>query len=163
MSPFALRPIGWVRSPVCEPLDDCWGGVESRSELDETQFTAESLRGLDEFSHVTVLFLLDRVADEAIITASRRPRGREDWPQVGIFAQPGKARPNRIGVTTCRILRIEGSHLWVTELDAIDGTPVLDLKPYIEEFGPRTPVRQPEWSRELMRGYFGRMPGTRST
>ena len=87
---------------------------------------------------------------------ARNPRNNKDWPLVGIFAQRGKGRPNRIGSTICRVLRREGRRLWVAELDAIEGTPVLDLKPVMREFLPRTEVRQPAWSSELMRHYWDR-------
>src|SRR5882724_7796590 len=137
MPSFAMRPIGWVRSSVREPADDCWGGLVSSIELDHEQFSEDSLQGLDAFSHVIVVFHFHRLAPDDVITGRRHPRGRKDWPSVGIFAQPGKARPNHIGVTACRIQNIIGTRLWVHELDAIDGTPVLDLKPYMEEFGPR--------------------------
>lgn len=78
----------------------------------------------------------------------------DDWPLVGIFAQRAKGRPNRLGVTTCELLSVDGLSLQVRGLDAIDGTPVLDIKPYVLEFAPRTPVRQPAWISELMRGYW---------
>jgi tRNA (Thr-GGU) A37 N-methylase len=74
---------------------------------------------------------------------------------VGILAQRAKDRVNRLGLSTCELLRVEGAVLHVRGLDAVDGTPVLDIKPYMEEFAPRTAVRQPPWSRELMAGYFG--------
>ncbi len=83
-------------------------------------------------------------------------RNNPEWPAVGIFAQRGKNRPNRIGSTICRIIRREGRTLVVSELDAIDGTPVLDIKPVMQEFLPRHEVRQPHWSRELMRLYWNR-------
>ncbi len=71
-----------------------------------------------------------------------------------VFAQRNKRRPNRIGVSVCRLIAIEGRDLLVEGLDAIDGTPVLDIKPVMEEFAPREPVRQPAWSHELMSGYW---------
>jgi tRNA (adenine37-N6)-methyltransferase len=86
--------------------------------------------------------------------AARRPRGNPDWPEVGIFAQRAKRRPNRIGVSVCELVGVDGLQLAVRGLDAIDGTPVLDIKPYLTEFAPRTPVRQPHWSRQLMAGYW---------
>ena len=73
---------------------------------------------------------------------------------MGIFAQRGKNRPNRIGSTICRIVRVQGTKLFVAELDAINGTPVLDIKPVMAEFLPRQTVRQPAWSHELMREYW---------
>jgi len=149
-----MEPIGRVESAVGSPIDDVWGGTSSRIVLDATRFTAESLMGLAEFSHVEVLFAF-HLADEAKTTVTaRHPRGNTAWPKAGIFAQRGKDRPNHIGSTICRIVGVEGLVVEVAELDAIDGTPVLDLKPYMVEFAPRGEVRQPEWSRELMRGYF---------
>jgi len=73
---------------------------------------------------------------------------------VGIFAQRGKGRPNRLGTTICRVLGVDGTTLRVAELDAIDGTPVVDLKPVMREFLPRSPVIQPAWSTELMASYW---------
>jgi tRNA (Thr-GGU) A37 N-methylase len=73
---------------------------------------------------------------------------------VGIFAQRGKTRPNRIGSTICRIVGVEGRTLVVAELDAIHGTPVIDIKPVMQEFLPREPVRQPEWAHQLMKNYW---------
>lgn len=151
---YVLRPIGTVRSPIKEVAEDCWGGVTSVIELDATRFTPESTKGLEEFSHLEVIFLLDRIRPESVLTGAKHPRERQDWPSVGVFAQRTKDRPNRIGVTVCKIEAVTGLRISVCELDAIDGTPVLDIKPYIEEFGPRALVRQPAWSRELMAGYF---------
>ena len=73
---------------------------------------------------------------------------------IGIFAQRGRGRPNRIGLSTCRLLGVDGTRVRVSGLDAIDGTPVLDIKPYMREFGPRGEVRQPHWADEIMGGYF---------
>jgi len=154
-----LVPIGRVRSDRSEAQDDDWDGVTASIELDPGRFSAESLLGLEEFSHVDVVFVFDRVGPTDVETGARHPRGNPDWPAVGIFAQRAKMRPNRLGVTTCRLVSIDGLTLHVEGLDAIDGTPVVDLKPYMEEFGPRGTVRQPSWSHELMRGYW-RMPGS---
>jgi len=100
------------------------------------------------------LFFFDRVEPEKIVAGARHPRNNRDWPAVGIFAQRGKARPNRIGNTIVRILRRDGRVLYIAELDAVDGTPVLDIKPVMQEFLPRAEVRQPRWSRELMQRYW---------
>jgi tRNA (Thr-GGU) A37 N-methylase len=79
-----------------------------------------------------------------------------DWPLVGILAQRAKMRPNRLGVTSCRLVGVEGLTVRVAGLDAIDGTPVLDLKPVMNEFLPRGGITQPAWATELMRGYWRR-------
>jgi tRNA-Thr(GGU) m(6)t(6)A37 methyltransferase TsaA len=153
-TPIVLRPIGFVRSPVKEIADDCWGGVVSTIELDGSQFSPDCTLGLADYSHVEVIFYLSAIPDEKIMTGARRPRGRDDWPNVGIFAQRTKDRPNRIGVTTCRLEGVDGLKIRVRELDAVDGTPVLDVKPYYKGFAPRGEVREPAWATELMAGYF---------
>jgi tRNA-Thr(GGU) m(6)t(6)A37 methyltransferase TsaA len=155
---FIVCPVGEVRSEIKTPADDCWANLVSKIVLDSRQFTPESTRGLGDFSHLEVVFVFDRVAPKKVFTASRHPRDRADYPLVGIFAQRAKDRPNRIGVTTCKIERVDGLHIFVRELDAIDRTPVLDVKPYIPEFGPREPVRQPAWSQEVMSNYFRPKP-----
>jgi tRNA-Thr(GGU) m(6)t(6)A37 methyltransferase TsaA len=149
-----LTPIGVVRSPRDEVRDDDWGDVVSTIELDAARFGADALLGLDAFSHAEVLFFMNRVDEADIEWGARHPRGRTDWPRVGVFAQRAKWRPNRLGASLCRILRVEGLTVSVLGLDAIEGTPVLDVKPYMREFGPRGEVRQPPWATELMSQYY---------
>jgi tRNA-Thr(GGU) m(6)t(6)A37 methyltransferase TsaA len=155
---ISMIPIGVVHSRVTKPLDDVWGGLISSIELDAAQFTPEALEGLVEFSHVMIVFVLDRIENSAINYGAKHPRGRTDWPKVGIFAQRAKNRPNRIAITTCRLLGVEGLTVTLEGLDAIDGTPVLDIKPYLAGFAPQEPVREPAWSLELMAGYWNKMP-----
>jgi tRNA-Thr(GGU) m(6)t(6)A37 methyltransferase TsaA len=149
----ALKPIGWVRAQRAAPEDDYWGGSTARIQLAD-EFEPESLLGLDAFSHVEVVYLFDRVTPEAIVRGARHPRGNSAWPRVGIFAQRAKNRPNRIGTCVVRIVKVVGRELTVAELDAIDGTPVLDLKPVMREFLPRTEITQPSWASELMAHYW---------
>ncbi len=149
-----VEPIGRVRSPRTAPLDDDWDTVMATISLDPDRFTPEALMGLDEFSHVEVIYLFDRVDPESIESSSRHPRGNPAWPRVGVFAQRAKSRPNRIGVSVCELLGVDQVTVSVRALDAIDGSPVLDLKPYLKEFAPRGDVRQPQWSHELMAGYW---------
>jgi tRNA (adenine37-N6)-methyltransferase len=153
MASFSMEPIGYVSSLRTDTIDDDWGGMIPRVSLDPDRFTADSVRGLDEFSHLEVAYVLDRV-EHGFETGARRPRGDRDWPEVGVFAQRNKRRPNRIAVSTGELVGIDGLELTVRGLDAIDGSPVLDVKPYMIEFAPRTPVRQPAWSHELMSGYW---------
>ena len=148
-----LEPIGHVHAVRPHAEDDFWGGEEATITL-VPGFTAEALQGLGDFSHAEILFLFHEVAPSKVVAGARHPRNNRNWPAVGIFAQRGKNRPNRIGSTICRVLRCEGTSLVVTELDAIDGTPVLDIKPVMAEFLPRERVVQPQWSRELMRQYW---------
>src|SRR5207253_10503194 len=140
MEKILLSPIGAVRSPVREIVDDVWGGLVSRIELDAHRFTPDSLAGLEEFSHVEIVFHFHRLGEGDLITGKRRPRGRADWPEVGIFAQRAKLWPNRIGVTVCRLLSGEGLAITVEGLDAVEGSRVAGLKPYTEEVGPNGEV-----------------------
>lgn len=147
-----MVPVGRVVSTRDVPEDDGWDGETARIELLEP-FDGRALQGLDGFSHCLVVYVFDRASwDGSRMT--RRPRGNPDWPETGIFAQRAKDRPNRIGVTVCRVVSVEGRVLQVAGLDAIDGTPVLDIKPHMEEFGPRGERRQPSWATELMNGYW---------
>jgi tRNA-Thr(GGU) m(6)t(6)A37 methyltransferase TsaA len=152
--PIPMTPVAVVRNSVSQPVDDVWGGLISRIDLDSARFSATSLAGLIEFSHVEIVFAFHKIAESEIEFKARHPRGRTDWPSVGIFAQRGKTRPNRIGVTVCKLKSVEHRSLWVEGLDAIDGTPVLDIKPFIREFGPQGTVRQPDWATELMAAYW---------
>jgi tRNA (adenine37-N6)-methyltransferase len=148
-----LHPVAFVRSQRREVRDDFWGGVVSEIEL-APDVPTESLDGLDEYSHVEIIFHFDRI-DPADVTANtRRARNNPAWPQVGIFALRAKSRPNRIGATIVRVVSREDRILRVSGLDAIDGTPVLDIKPVLAEFLPREPVRQPAWTHDLMRDYW---------
>jgi tRNA-Thr(GGU) m(6)t(6)A37 methyltransferase TsaA len=149
-----VEPIGWVRSSRSDPIDDDWDAVTATISLDAERFSPEALAGLDQFSHVEVVFVFDQVEAADIETGARHPRGNVEWPEVGIFAQRAKMRPNRIGVSVCRLVEVDRLVLRVQGLDAIDGTPVLDIKPYMSEFGARGDVHQPAWSRELMAGYW---------
>lgn len=148
-----ISAIARVRSPRKDLSDDFWGAVEAEIVLDEA-FGPETLFGLGDFSHVEILFLMHRVDPAKVETGARHPRERADWPLVGIFSQRGKARPNRIGLTRAAIVGLDGRVLRVRGLDAIDGTPVLDIKPWMDEFAPIGATRQPAWASELMRDYF---------
>jgi tRNA (Thr-GGU) A37 N-methylase len=151
---FVLTPVGHVRGGRSDIVDDDWGASRARIELDPSRFKSDALAGLADFSHIDVIFLFDRVPDDKIEYGARRPRGRPDWPLVGIFAQRGKNRPNRLGLCSCRILRIDGLAVEVEGLDAVDGTPVLDLKPVMSGFLPRGDIREPVWAHEIMQSYW---------
>lgn len=151
---ISLQPIGHVRGGRADPIDDDWGKSRARLELDGDRFEADALAGLDGFSHIEVIFLFDKVTEDKIVAGARRPRGRADWPLVGIFAQRGKNRPNRLGVTVCRVIAVDGLTVEVEGLDAIDGTPVLDIKPVLKGFLPRGEVVEPAWAAEIMKDYW---------
>ena len=154
MPPISVIPIGVVVSQRKEREDDYWDGIKSHIELDPAQFSDRSLIGLNTFSHVEVLFFMDRLDPAKVQFHSRHPRDNPVWPDTGIFAQRGGFRPNRIGATICRIIKIDGMSLELEGLDAIDGTPVLDIKPVVREFCARGEIIQPDWMTELMKNYW---------
>jgi tRNA-Thr(GGU) m(6)t(6)A37 methyltransferase TsaA len=145
-------PIGIVKSAVTEGVDEGWGKVVSEIHIDK-EFEP-GLTGIDSFSHIIVIFEMHRSSWTPENDLVRRPQGREDMPPAGIFAQRAKHRPNPIGVTSVRLLGIEGNVLRVQGLDAIDGTPVLDIKPYFPQFDRVDSPAAPEWVDRLMTDYF---------
>lgn len=151
---ISVSPIGYVKSSRTHPEDDRWDAVEASIELDRARFGASALEGLADFSHVEIVFYMHQVRPENVETEARHPRNNVAWPKVGIFAQRGKNRPNQIGTTVCRIKSVNGTTLQLIGLDAVDGTPVLDIKPWVHEFGPRGDQRQPTWITELMKDYW---------
>ncbi len=154
LAPVVSQPIGKVISNRKEVIDDGWDQVESSIQLDSSVFDATALVGLDTFSHIEIIFHMNQVDVRKIETSARHPRNNPEWPEVGIFAQRGKNRPNQLGLTICKLLKVDGLRIFVEGLDAVDGTSVLDIKPWVQEFGPRGDLKQPKWISELMLGYW---------
>lgn len=152
-SSISLNPIAFVHNSRKEPEDDQWDSIISEIIL-APAIPEESLKSLEDFSHLEILFWFNRLRDEDLVFGARHPRGNPLWPKVGIFAQRGRLRPNKLGLCIVKLLRIEGRKLTVQGLDALDGTPVLDIKPIMREFLPREEIRQPLWSVELMKNYW---------
>lgn len=100
-----------------------------------------------------VLFIFDQFPEQDDYSEPRPYRGRSDLPSVGVFAGRGPRRPNRLGVTWCAIESVHGRELTVMGLDAVSGTPVIDLKPAMAEFSA-VGIKQPEWVSRLMSEYF---------
>ena len=150
---FPLEPVAFVASSRRQPLDDNWDAEKAEIRLTD-DFDAAALAGLESFSHIEVIYVFHRVESGAIERGARHPRGNRSWPLIGIFAQRARNRPNRLGSTICRLDSAAGRVLYVSGLDAIDGTPVLDIKPVMGEFLPRGEVIQPRWATELMRDYW---------
>ena len=147
-----LEPIGVVRNGVVGTRDEEWGRVVSEIQLEPD--LADGLRGLEQFSHVVVVYLLHEARFDPVTHLNRRPRDRSDMPVMGIFAQRARHRPNPIGITTVELKRLEGASVFVRGLDAIEGTPVLDLKPHVPQFDAPPHPRVPEWMSRLMEEYF---------
>ena len=151
---ITLKPAGYVSNNVLERQDDNWSQVTSVIEL-ASGIPSESLKGLHEFSHVEIIFYMDRLEGDGFSGFSRIPRNNPDFPEVGIFSQRASRRPNKIGATIVRLVRVEDNRIIVKGLDAIDGTPVVDIKPVMKEFLPSAEETfQPQWASELMKNYW---------
>lgn len=151
MREIIMNPIGYVRNAVQSRKDVSWGEDVSTIVLNEEYHSG--LKGLEDFTHVIILYYLDKAAYQKEKHLQRRPQNREDMPLVGIFSQRGKDRPNQIGMTSVRIVSVDGAALTVKGLDAIDGTPVLDIKPYYPIYDKKD-AKVPEWVDRLMAHYF---------
>lgn len=143
---LCLRPIGHVENGVPPWEHAAWEGIESRICISEEW--EEGLQGLEEFSHVVVVFWLDRPKEQEI-PLRVHPEAKEDMPLVGLFATRTPLRPNPIGITTVELLRVEGNELTVLGLDAFDGTPVLDIKPYLVRGDLKPDASVPDWLHRL--------------
>lgn len=147
-----FEPIGFVKVDVTEKVDENWG--EAVSEIVVNNDLAEGLNGLADFSHAMILYHLNEANFVKEKHLQRRPQGRSDMPMVGIFAQRAKDRPNSIGVTTVKILSVQQNAVRVQGLDAINGTPVLDIKPYYPHYDLKEDAAVPDWVHVLMEHYF---------
>jgi tRNA-Thr(GGU) m(6)t(6)A37 methyltransferase TsaA len=153
MTTFTVHPIGAVKCAVTEMSQGGWARIDSEIHLDAK--LAGGLQELAGYSHVIVVFFLDRAQGfDPAKQLLRKPRGMEDMHEVGVFAQRTKYRPNPIGVTAVRLLGITGNVIRVRGLDALDGTPVLDIKPYLPPFDRMEDVKMPPWVDHVMDGYF---------
>ncbi len=138
-----MRPIGWVRNRVKEPRPDGWESVESVIELEQEM--APALAGLDGFSHIILLFWMHQIPEELRVPGQRHPGSRQDLPLVGAFATRTQLRPNPVGFAIVPLLRVDGPRLHVRGLDAIDGTPIIDIKPYLPPYDSPKDARVPSW------------------
>lgn len=151
MSEIVMKPIGYVHNNVENKKDVSWGQDVSTIHLEEEYYSG--LEGLSDFSHAIIIYHLDKAVYDKEKHLQRRPQNREDMPLVGIFSQRGKDRPNRIGMTSVQIVNVEDTQLTVKGLDAIDGTAVLDIKPYYPVYDKKDAI-VPEWVDRLMEHYF---------
>jgi tRNA-Thr(GGU) m(6)t(6)A37 methyltransferase TsaA len=147
-----FKSIGTVRNSRKTPTDDHWEEVISEIELSD-DIPTEAFDGISGFSHLEIIYCFDKVKSNEIVFSSR-PRGNPDFPVVGIFGQRKKDRPNAIGLCTVEFLEHSARKIKVKYLDAIDGTPVLDIKPVFKEFQLKGKIVQPKWVSELMKNYW---------
>ncbi|HQT99835.1 MAG TPA: TrmO family methyltransferase [Acidimicrobiales bacterium] len=149
---LVVRPVAYIRNDRADALDDNWDDVVSVVEL-ASDVPSAALVGLSDFSHVEIVFFADWAEDVPPGPWHRRPRNNLDWPDVGVFAQRNKDRPNRLLLTTLPIEGLAERSFTVRGLDGIDGTPVLDIKPVFQWSIPRGTLSTPPWSDELGETY----------
>ncbi|MDQ7027690.1 MAG: tRNA (N6-threonylcarbamoyladenosine(37)-N6)-methyltransferase TrmO [Anaerolineae bacterium] len=153
MQSIELKPIGVVKSPVTDASTiNNWGKVTS--EIHINQSLTDGLQGVNDWSHLIVIFVMHETEYDEEKHLVRRPRNRDDMPELGIFAQRSRNHPNQIGITAVRLLAVENQVVRVKGLDAIDGTPVLDIKPYAPVYDGVSDSLVPAWFIRLMQGYF---------
>ncbi|MFE6592541.1 SAM-dependent methyltransferase [Streptomyces sp. NPDC057781] len=147
-----IKPIGIVVGGRTEATDDHWSG--SAIIRLNSDFPLEVVRGLEEFSHLLVVWHFHKASPSDVALHARSPRNNPRWPATGTFVHRNHRRPNQLAQSFPRLVKVDGLDLHVTDLDAIDGTPVYDLGPYFAEMGPRGEVRQPKWPAEMLSDYW---------
>ena len=152
MNKIKLEPIGYVLSSVNERMDENWGEIKSKIILN-SEYTG-ALLGLEKFSHAIIVTYLHQAKYEKEKHLQRRPRNLETMPKVGIFSQRAKDRPNPIGITAVEIITVGDDYLEIKGLDAINETPILDIKPYYPHYDKIDSPKVPEWVDRLMKNYF---------
>lgn len=152
MEPLTLEPIGVIHNNVADPVDANWNSVLSEIHIQPELIAG--LKGLTDWSHVLVVYVMHQARFDATMDLVRRPRGLAEMPEVGIFAQRARHRPNRIGITAVKLLGVNEGVVHVRGLDAIDGTPVVDLKPYAPVYDGAYDPLVPAWFLQMMQGYF---------
>ena len=141
---MTLKPIGIVRKGIKRAAARCdWEKIVSDIIIN-TSLT-ESLDGLEEFSHIIVLYWMHQTAAIGQLPTKVHPRGKQELPLVGLFATRSPHRPNPVGKATVKLLQRKDNVLKVEGLDAIDGTPVIDIKPYIPGYDSVTNAQVPKW------------------
>jgi tRNA-Thr(GGU) m(6)t(6)A37 methyltransferase TsaA len=149
---ITLQPIATITNDRITPTDDFWGEVISEITL-LPHIPEDAFNNIGDFSHLEIIYYFDKVKPERIVF-SGHPRGNPAWPNVGIFGQRKKDRPNQIGLCKVELIEHKGRIIKVKYLDAINGTPVLDIKPVFKEFDVTGSIKQPAWVAELMADYW---------
>jgi tRNA (Thr-GGU) A37 N-methylase len=146
---YEVESIATVIGGHARVQDDYQGGARSIIRLHD-EYPLETLQGIEEFSHLTVTWRFHLARPEDVQLHARSPRGDARWPATGTFVHRNHRRPNQLAISYPHLLDVAGRDLLVTDLDAVDGTPVIDLAPYFEQMGPRGTVRQPAWPGEML-------------
>lgn len=159
MKAITVKPIGRVKNSVRQMRREGWESVVSEIILEPK--LEEALEGVEDYSHLLILFWLSRLRRPDREMKKVHPKSRRDLPCVGVFATRTQYRPNPIGLTLVRLVGREKNILRVRGLDAVNGTPVIDIKPLSphQEYPAR--VRLPAWYYRLWPGRRRGSPATR--
>ena len=152
---YTIEPIAYVKNNRSKLEDDYWGGLISEI-IVSNKIAEQSIKGIEEFSHLEIIFYFHLADMTKIEISSSHPRGNSKYPKVGIFSQRKKARPNLLGTAIVKLIKAEKNKLTVEGLDAVDGTPVIDIKPVFKEFLPEDKIIQPDWVSDLMKNYWSK-------
>lgn len=144
MKPITLNPIGYVKNNVKETRLGNFANEVSEVIVDE-KFT-EALDGIDGYSHLIIVYWMDKVKDYVV---KHQPQGNPDVPIVGIFACRCPRRPNPIAITTVKLMSRNKNKIKVKGLDVLDGTPVIDIKPYWPQYDKVENEKYPDWVDKL--------------
>lgn len=144
MKKISIKPIGFVKNKVREPRFGNF--AEEVSEIILNKKFDKALEGIDDYSHIIVVYWMDRVKNYVL---QHRPQGNLQVPIVGIFACRCPQRPNPIGITTVKLLRRKGNKIKVKGLDVLDGTPIIDIKPYWPQYDKVEKEKIPSWVNKL--------------
>lgn len=147
-----LTSIGTVIGGRTEPTDDHW--TESAIIRLNPGFPPEVVQGLEEFSHLVVVWHFHQASPDDVALHARSPRNNPAWPSTGTFVHRNHRRPNQLAQSFPRLIKVDGLDLHVTHLDAIHGTPIYDLAPYFKEMGPQGEIHQPAWPTEMLKNYW---------
>ena len=150
---IAIKPIAIVKNDRLKTDEFRWGDVLSEIILTD-EMPDQCLTGMEDFSHLEIIFYFHLLRDADVVFDLRHPRENTSYPLTGIFAQRSRARPNKLGATIVELIEVRKRSFVVKGLDAINGTPVIDIKPVMQEFLPKREVKQPVWSKELMGDYW---------
>lgn len=144
MKEIKLKTIGFVRNNVKEPRFGNFANEISKIVVDK-KFT-KALKGIDDYSHVIIVYWMDKIKDYVI---THRPQGNPNVPIVGIFACRCPQRPNPIAITTVKLIEHKGNIIKVKGLDVLDGTPIIDIKPYWPQYDKVENEKIPDWVNKL--------------
>ncbi|OGE00829.1 MAG: tRNA (N6-threonylcarbamoyladenosine(37)-N6)-methyltransferase TrmO [Candidatus Levybacteria bacterium RIFCSPHIGHO2_01_FULL_37_33] len=140
-----IKPLGLAKNKVRKPMLPGWKDVVTKIVIDKNY--SKGLDGIGDYSYIIVVYWMDK---EKECHLKHHPQGREDVPYVGIFACRCPQRPNRIAISTVKLLSRRGNSIKVKGLDIVNGTPILDIKPYTPAYDRVGKAKVPDWVNKLV-------------